>query len=174
MFGLLASPLPFPFAWKALAVVLLAVSLLGFGYFKGVQTTTDKYEARIAKEALEAEKKYNELLVKKNKVDVQIVTEYVDRIVEVVKWRTKNVEVIKLVPDTGVLSSGWVHVHDSSAQARDADATRASDATPSGIKTTDALEGVVDNYATCKKNSEQLAALQKWIREQGKLTREIK
>lgn len=168
------SPLPFPFAWKMLAVVLLALSLFGYGYIKGSTNTANKYEADIAKAAVEAERKYNELLVKKNKVDVQIVTEYVDKIVEVVKWRTKNVEVVKLVPDTGVLSDGWVHVHDSSAQARDADATRASDATPSGIKTAEALEGIVDNYAICKKNSEQLASLQKWIREQGKLTREIK
>lgn len=163
-----------PLPYKILAGVLLLGAVAGFSYVKGYGHASDKYELQIAKDAAEAERKYNELLIKKNKVDVQIVTEYVDRIVEVVKWRTKNVEVIKLVPDTGVLSNGWVHVHDASAQARDADATRASDATPSGIKTTEALEGVVDNYAACKKNSEQLAALQKWIREQGKLTREIK
>jgi hypothetical protein len=148
------------------AFVLAAVGLFGFGYYKGGEHTTDKYEAQIAKARVEEERRYNELLAKKNKVDIQVVTEYVEKVVEVTKWRTKNVEVIKYVPDTGVLSSGWVHVHDASAKAVHANSTSAADATPSEFTAAEALGGVVDNYATCKKTTEQLIALQNWIRAQ--------
>lgn len=162
----LLSPLPFPFAWKLLAGVVLAVALFGYGYVKGANNTENKYEADIARSQVEAERRYNELLIKKNKVDVQIVTEYVEKIVEVTKWRTKNVEVVKYVPDSGILSSGWVSVHDDSARALHADSTRASDETPSGITAAEALTGVIENYAICKQNSEQLLSLQKWILDQ--------
>ncbi len=103
------------------------------------------------------------------KVNTIVVTEYINRIKEVVKWRTKNVEVISVVPSVCELSDGWVSVHDSSAEGRDADTARAADGAASGIKDTQALRTIVENYATCHETREQLFALQNWIREQHNL-----
>jgi hypothetical protein len=63
------------------------------------------------------------------------------------------------------MSNGWVFTHDISASASDADAARSSDASPSGIKDTDALIGIIRNYAICQSNSVQLTELQRWINE---------
>jgi hypothetical protein len=61
------------------------------------------------------------------------------------------------------MSNGWVFTHDSSATASDADPTRSSDASPSGITDTTALLGIIGNYSRCQQNAQQLIALQKWI-----------
>jgi hypothetical protein len=63
------------------------------------------------------------------------------------------------------MSNGWVFTHDISASASDADATRSSDASPSGIKDTDALVAIIRNYAICQSNAVQLTELQRWINE---------
>ena len=61
------------------------------------------------------------------------------------------------------MSNGWVYIHDISATNGDADTTRSSDASPSGVKDTEALATIIANYANCKAISEQLIALQKWV-----------
>jgi hypothetical protein len=61
------------------------------------------------------------------------------------------------------MSSGWVYTHDLSASAGDADPTRASDESPSGIKDNTALLTIIGNYANCQANAEQLRQLQQWI-----------
>lgn len=159
-----------PLPYKILAGVLLLGAVGGFGYVKGYGHASDAYELQIAKDSLVAERKYNELLIKKNKVDIQIVTEYVEKIKEVVRWRTRNVEVIiDSVPDTCELTNGWVSVHDSAARALHADSTRASDATPSGVTAPQALKEINNNYSICKENADRLVALQDWIRKQDQL-----
>jgi hypothetical protein len=56
-----------------------------------------------------------------------------------------------------------VYTHDISATSGDADASRASDASSSGIKDNTALISVISNYAICQRNQIQLIELQKWI-----------
>jgi len=56
-----------------------------------------------------------------------------------------------------------VYTHDASATNGDADATRASDASPSGIKDNEALFTIISNYSRCMQNSEQLIGLQRWV-----------
>jgi len=166
-----AFPVPdFVVKWVAigLAAVVLIIGSFSAGYYKAHKSGEEKLAVAAAK----ANEKYIELQKKKVIVQEKIVTEYVDKIVEVTKWRTKNVEVTKLVPDTGVLSNGWVSVHDSSATGRYADPARASDATSSGVTTVEALAGVVNNYGVCRATTEQLVSLQKWILEQQKLVDE--
>jgi hypothetical protein len=63
------------------------------------------------------------------------------------------------------VSNGWVFTHDISASAGDANAARSSDASPSAVKDTDALIGIIRNYAICQSNSVQLVELQRWISE---------
>ncbi len=132
------------------------------------------YEAGKIETAESMQKQVEYWKEQSGKVTEKIVIEYVDRVEEIVKWRTKNVEVIKLVPSGCELSDGWVSVHDSSAEGRDADPTRAADDTPSGIKDTEALGTIVENYASCHENREQVIALQSWIREQQQLVKDQK
>lgn len=152
-----------PLPYKILGLVIIIAAVGSLGYFKGYTTAVDKAEQEKIKYMLEQEQKYAELLKKKNKVEEKIVIEYVDRIQYITKWRTKNVEVVKLVPDTGELSNGWVHVHNSSAEGRNADSAAAADATPSGIGTAEAVGTISDNYATCHETAERLKALQGWV-----------
>ena len=131
------------------------------------------YEAGKIETAESMQKQVEYWKEQSGKVTEKIVIEYVDRVEEIVKWRTKNVEIIKLVPSVCELPNGWVHVHDRSAQGRDAEPARAIDDTPSGIEDVEALGTIVENYASCHENREQLLALQTWIREQQQLVESI-
>jgi hypothetical protein len=165
-----------PFPYKILIAVVAILGAFGYGYLKGIQSGNEKIKLFQAK----AESQYHELQAAyekaKNSVNEKIVTEYVDRIVYVTKWRTKNVEIVKEVPSNCELSAGWVHVHDSAAEGRDANSTAAADGASSEIKDTEALATVVDNYGTCAANAERLTALQNWIKDQqivaGKINRD--
>lgn len=162
-----------PLPYRILAILLLGVGLFGYGYFKGHHNASKKADERMAKFEADAKAKYDELYAKKSQVDEKVVTKYVDRVVYVTKWRNQNVEIAKNVPDNGMLSNGWVHVHDASAKAGSADSTKAADGSPSGITATEALAGVVDNYGTCKANAEKLIALQNWIKEQELMVEDV-
>jgi hypothetical protein len=154
---------------KIVFVVLIFFVGYGIGQYKESKDAEQAMQTAIAKE----NEKYNELLLKKNKVTEKVVVQYVDKIVEITKWRTKNVEIAKTVPDTCVLSNGWVSVHDASAQGRPADAAGAADETSSGITAPEALAGVSENYAICRGNREQIIGLQNYIKEQQKLIDEF-
>lgn len=169
MIPFLGSVVPLPY--RILAMALLVAAVAGFSYVKGYSHAENKYELEKSKFLADSEKKYNELLIKKNKVDIQIITEYVEKKVYITKWRERNVSVIDEIPIRTVcdLPSGWVHIHNSSANGLHADTTSAADGTPSGINTSEALGGIVENYGTCHETKEQLKSLQKWIREQSAL-----
>jgi hypothetical protein len=161
-----------PLPYRILAILLLGVGLFSYGYFKGHHSASQKADERMAKFEADAKAKYDELYNKKSQIDEKVVTKYVDRVVYVTKWRNKNVEIARTVPDNGMLSNGWVHVHDASATASAADPTKAADGSSSGVTATEALGGVVDNYGTCKANAEKLIALQNWIKEQELIVEE--
>jgi hypothetical protein len=115
-----------------------------------------------------------ELEKRKNKVEEKIITEYVDKIVYIDKWRSKNVEVTKYITSSCELPNNWVSIHDASARGVHVESSRTTDETASGIETVEALRGVIENYATCKENSERLIALQTWIHEQEKIINQLK
>jgi hypothetical protein len=169
MIPFLGSVVPLPY--RILAIVLLVIAVAGFGYVKGYSHAENKYELEKAKFLANSERTYNELLIKKNKVDIQVVTEYLEKKVYITKWRERNVSVIDEIPIRTVcdLPNGWVHIHNSSANGLHADTSSAADGTPSGINTSEALGGIVQNYGTCHETAEQLKSLQKWVREQQAL-----
>jgi hypothetical protein len=164
-----------PLPYRILAVIIVALALYSTGYYKGLQVSKERialFEAKALADYQQLRAAYERA---KNDVNEKIVIKYVDRIVEVVKWRTKNVEIVKEVPSNCELSAGWVHVHDSSAEGRDADSAAAADGTSSGIKDTEALEVVADNYGICAINAEKVKAWQDWYTNQqtvvGKINR---
>ncbi len=154
MFGMI--PLPY----KLLAIGAALVGVFVFGYMKGSAYA----EAELARFSAEKSAQIAELERKNSEISTQVVTEYVDR-TNVIKEKEYVYRDIaqNSVPSQHVMSNGWVYTHDVSARADNADPTRASDATPSGIADTTALVGIIGNYSRCQQNAEQLIALQKWI-----------
>jgi hypothetical protein len=156
MFGMI--PLPY----KLLAGVALILGVFVFGYMKGSAYA----DAELQRFAAKASEQVAELERKNSEISNNVVTEYVDRTNTIREKEYVYVDAAKdSVPSQSVMSNGWVFTHDISASASDADATRSSDASPSGIKDTDALIGIIRNYAICQSNSVQLTELQRWINE---------
>ena len=163
MFGMI--PLPY----KLLAGAALILGVFVFGYMKGsahAELELQRFAAKASEQVAELERKNSEI---SNKV----VTEYVDRTNTIREKEYVYVDAAKnTVPSQSVMSNGWVFTHGISASASDADATRSSDASPSGIKDNKALETVINNYSTCQQNAEQLKTLQEWIRLNNKIIEE--
>jgi hypothetical protein len=156
MFGMI--PLPY----KLLAIGAALIGVFVFGYMKGSAYA----EAELQRFAAKANEQVAELEKKNSEISNNVVTEYVDRTNTIREKEYVYVDAAKnTVPSQSVMSNGWVFTHDISASASDADATRSSDASPSGIKDTDALIGIIRNYAICQSNSVQLTELQRWINE---------
>ena len=154
MFGMI--PLPY----KLLAGAALIIGVFFYGYMKGSAYA----EAELQRFAAKASQQVADLEKKNAEISNNVVTEYVDRTNTIREKEYVYIDTAKnVVPSQSVMSNGWVFTHDSSASARDADPTRASDATPSGITDTTALVGIITNYSRCQQNAQQLIALQKWI-----------
>lgn len=149
-----------PLPYKLLAGAALLAGVFFYGYMKGsayAEAELARFAAKHAEQVAELEKKNQEI---SNNVQV----EYVDRVntIREKEYVYKNIAQTS-VPAQHDMSNGWVYTHDISASAGDADPTRASDATPSGITDTTALVGIITNYSRCMQNSQQLASLQRWI-----------
>lgn len=154
MFGMI--PLPY----KLLTGVALIIGVFFYGYMKGSAYA----EAELQRFAAKASQQVADLEKKNAEISNNVVTEYVDRTNTIREKEYVYIDTAKnVVPSQSVMSNGWVFTHDSSASARDADPTRASDATSSGITDTTALVGIITNYSRCQQNAQQLIALQKWI-----------
>ncbi len=151
-----------PLPYKLLAIGALLIGVFIFGYMKGSAYA----EAELARFAAKASEQVAELERKNSAISTQVVTEYVDRTNTIREKEYVYLDAAKnSVPNQSVMSNGWVFTHDISASAGDADATRSSDASPSAVKDTDALIGIIRNYAICQSNSVQLVELQRWISE---------
>jgi hypothetical protein len=123
-------------------------------------------EAELARFSAEKSAQVAELEKKNTEISNEVVTEYIDRTNTIREKEYVYLDAVKNdVPNQSVMSNGWVFTHDISASASDADATRSSDASPSAVKDTDALIGIIRNYAICQSNSVQLVELQRWISE---------
>ena len=149
-----------PLPYKLLAGVALILGVFVYGYMKGsahAELELQRFAAKNATLTAEMEKKNSE-------ISTEVVTQYVDRVNTIREKEYVYRDVAKtVVPSQSVLSNGWVFTHDISATGSDADATRSSDASPSGIKDNEALFTIIGNYSTCMQNSEQLRNLQQWI-----------
>lgn len=149
-----------PLPYKLLAGAALIAGVFFYGYMKGsayADAELARYGQKQAELVAELEKKNTE-------ITTQVVTEYVDK-VQVVKEKEYVYRDLaqNVVPSQFTLSNGWVYTHDASARANNADPSRASDETASGVADTAALVGIIGNYSRCQQNAEQLRQLQQWI-----------
>ena len=149
-----------PLPYKLLAGAALMAGIFVFGYMKGSAYA----EAELARFSAQKSEQIAELERKNSAISTEVVTEYVDRTNTIREKEYVYLDAAKnTVPSQHVMSNGWVYTHDLSATSGNADATRASDASPSGIADTTALVGIITNYSRCQQNAEQLRQLQQWI-----------
>ncbi len=149
-----------PFPYKMLAAIALIAGVFFYGYMKGSAYA----EAELQRFTAESSKKVAELEKKNSEISGQVITQYVDRVNTVKEKEYVYLDRAKNnVPSQHIMSNGWVYTHDISATNGDADASRSSDATTSGIKDNEALLTIISNYSKCEQNAQQLIALQKWI-----------
>jgi hypothetical protein len=149
-----------PLPYKLLAGAALMAGIFVFGYMKGSAYA----EAELARFSAQKSEQIAELERKNSAISTEVVTEYVDRTNTIREKEYVYLDAAKnTVPSQHVMSNGWVYTHDLSATSGNADATRSSDASPSGIADTTALVGIITNYSRCQQNAEQLRQLQQWI-----------
>jgi hypothetical protein len=149
-----------PLPYKLLAGAALLAGVFFYGYTKG----SAHAEAELARFSAEKSAQVVELEKKNTEISNNVVTEYVDRTNTIREKEYVYLDAAKnSVPSQHVMSNGWVYTHDISATSGNADSTRASDASPSGIADTTALVGIITNYSRCQQNAEQLRQLQQWI-----------
>jgi glutamate synthase domain-containing protein 3 len=149
-----------PLPYKLLAIGAALVGVFVFGYMKGSAYA----EAELARFSAQKSEQVAELERKNSAISTQVVTEYVDRTNTIREKEYVYLDAAKnSVPSQHDMSNGWVYTHDISATSGDADSTKASDASPSGITDTTALVGIITNYSRCQQNAEQLRQLQQWI-----------
>lgn len=151
-----------PLPVKLLAIVSLVAGVFFYGYMKGsayAEAELARFGQKNAELAVELEKKNTE-------ITTQVVTEYVDRVQTIRDKEYVYRDLVQnSVPNQCTMSNGWVYTHDVSARADDADPTRASDETSSGIEDNTALLTVISNHAIYQQTAEQLRQLQRWITE---------
>lgn len=105
------------------------------------------------------------------------------KVVEKIKVVKENVyinrEIVKEVAGQQIdsvcsLPNSTVGLHDSASRNEVAERARATDATPSGVKASELLDRVVENYGACHENAEKLKAWQEWYRTQKRIFESVK
>ena len=155
MFGMI------PFPVKILAILFIVLGAAGWGYMKG----SAQAEIELANYKARAEKQISDLKTENARISDNVTTQFVDRTNTV---REKEVVYKDRIVDLGAqhdMSNGWVYLHDAAARLVNPDMQLAADKSPSGIMDNAALSVVISNYSIRKQNSEQLEALQKWVRD---------
>lgn len=160
------------FKFIAGAIALASAAVAGHQY------SENAWEKRFTElKAQEAEQiaKIKELEVQSQKVNVETVIKYVDR-VQVVK--EKGATIVKEIPvyvsaksdDRCTIPTGFVRSHDAAANP-DSVPTTATESYDSAtdVKLSTVAETVVDNYVKYHEVVEQLRALQDWVNTQDQL-----
>ena len=162
--------IPWPYRWLALAV--LGIALVGFGWIKGAGHVQAQWDAAVQKQTLQAAA----VRERQAQATVKVITQYVDHIRVV---RETGDTIIKEVPvyvpvqaDAAcTINRGFVRLHDAAAGGALPDPARDTDAAAAGIALSAVAATVATNYQTCHETAEQLSALQTWAREMASTTK---
>jgi hypothetical protein len=169
--GLIASTvlkfIPFVSTYR-LPLQVAAIVLLVFGvYMEGGVSNQEKWEARVAEAKLEMAKKE----AASAEASVKVVTKYIDRVTVVKETGDAIIrEVPKFISAKSdsmcVVPNGFVLLHDSASRNEVPDASGSTNEGASEVKLSGIATTVAENYTTYYQVSEQLKALQEWIRVQ--------
>ena len=155
-----------PWPYRLLALVALAITLIGFGWINGAEHVQARWDASVQQQTLQA----TAVRERQAQATVKVVTEYVDR-VHVVREKGDTIikEVLVYVPVEAdaacTINRGFVRLHDAAAAGELPDPAGDADAAAAGIALSAVAGTVAANYQTCHENAEQLRALQTWVRE---------
>lgn len=157
----------------SLLVAIVAASIT----YKYVSNHFEVVIMKMEKETADLKTKQAELTAAANKVTVQVVTEYVDR-VKVVK--EKGDTIVKEVPvyittqadNQCTLTEGFASIHDAAAK-NEVPVVPANPDAPLGVPLSDVTSTVVENYTTCHEIREQLISLQDWVKKQQDNVKEM-
>lgn len=159
--SLLTSAIPLPY--RILAVFVIAVTLFVGGFAYGKHLGDQKSQATIATYTATRDKQDLDLLGVNLKTSDRIVVQTITQVNTIHDNNQKIQTIIRTVPDTSVLSAGWMRTYNLSASGVVPSTTSGTeDATPT-IKATDALSGIADNNATCliyKQRAEAIIAFE--------------
>ena len=165
---------------KALIIPFIAVGAMGIGY-KHTETKWEMKFKDLEVKSAKLEKENARLESQGEKITVEYVTKYVDRI-KIVK--EKGNEILVKVPvyiteksDAGcVINHGFRVLHDSAATNTPEvpDPTGTSYESPTELKLSTVGSTIGQNYRTYHEVSEQLIQLQDWIKDQVVLFNTVK
>jgi len=158
--SVLTNAIPAPYRWAAYA--LLIAGVFGYGWLRGANSVQGDWDADV----LRAQKASLTKQVQSEKITIQTITEYVDRVKVV---HVKGDAIIKEVPiyvkaDNTPLSGGFRVLFDAAARNEIPDASTIADEAP--IAVADVASATVANFTKCHEQREQLIALQDWIEKQ--------
>ena len=156
---------------ELVGVVLLVVG----AYFYGGHGVQSAWLDRVAE--LEAKVKIAE--EKSQQVNTVIETKIVTKVKVIKENVYVNREIIKEVAGKQLdsqctLPKSTVSLHDSASRNEVAGRAESTDGTSSGVKASDLLDTVVQNYGTCNEVREKLKAWQEWYVEQKKIFESVK
>lgn len=158
--GMLTNIVPWPY--RVLALILLAVALVGFGWVKGADQVHAEWDAAVLKQNLTTAR----VQKKQAEATVQVVTKYIDRVrVVQVAGDTIIKEVPQYVPsDSCLLPAGFRVLHDAAASNAVPEPTRVANAP--AVPAQDVATTIATNYRQYFELATQLDALQEWVRAQ--------
>jgi hypothetical protein len=157
----------FPIPYKSI-VQVLSIAVLSFSlYMEGGISNQAAWELKVK----EAEAKVAKKETAAAETTVKVVTKYVNKI-QVVKeagdviYKEIPIYITKNDDSKCAVPNGFVMLHDSASRNEVPSTTRTVDARTSEVKISDVAGTVVENYTTYHQVSEQLKALQSWVKEQ--------
>lgn len=161
-----------PWPYRLLALAVLGVALVGFGWIKGASHVRAQWDAAIQQQAL----KTAAIRERQAQATVKVITQYVDRIRVV---REKGDTIFKEVPvyvpvqaDAACsINRGFVRLHDAAVAGELPEPAGDADAAATGIALSAVAGTLAANYQTCHENAEQLRALQAWVSEMASTTK---
>lgn len=146
-------------------IALVALSLFGYGWFKGNVHGTAKLTEYIGQQAIEAVR----IVKGRDLVTTEVVTKYVAvRGKTEVVTKTVEKEVVRYAEANPgyCLDPAWRVLHDDAAANRIPDPGFKPDGASGAPKAAEAIEAVTGNYASCNRTADRLEALQDWVRKQ--------
>jgi len=156
-------------------VLLIGILLTVVGvYYEGGRGTQAAWEAKVAD--MEAKVKVAE--AKSREVNTVIETKVVEK-VKIVKERTNaNKQIIKEVAGAQLdakceLPNSTVMLVNSASKNEVPGGPGVSDGTSSGVKASDLLDTVVENYGRYNEIREKLVAWQEWYKQQKRIFEEV-
>jgi hypothetical protein len=145
----------------ALAILLAVIGSTAYvSYQKGLNVS----KVEIQKFQNKKQEVQTKFVTLQGKTDVQVVTQFKDRVsyVDRIVYKTRDV-VRDSVPQQFNFSRGWIYAYNQSVQGLEVDPLLAADKTPAPVSDVEALAGtIVPNNGICLSTKAQLEALQKW------------